>query len=153
MKERKFSFHVQGGISLILLVFVVLSLLSFACLSIVSALSDLKQSRRFEERTAAYYRAYSQAQEHLYQAAQAGEEAETEETAGNAETSGIETPDAPEGTSGDVITKIFPVDEDENLVLQYRLTGGSVELLSERLEHIGSQEPDTSLSVLGGQGN
>ncbi|MBQ9644596.1 MAG: hypothetical protein IJV26_11230 [Lachnospiraceae bacterium] len=129
MKERKFSFHVQGGISLILLVFVVLSLLSFACLSIVSALSDLRQSRRFEERTAAYYHAYSQAQEHLYQAAQAG------------------------NTSGDVITKIFPVDEDENLVLQYRLTGGIVELLSERLEHIGSQEPDTSLSVLGGQGN
>lgn len=129
MKERKFSFHVQGGISLILLVFVVLSLLSFACLSIVSALSDLRQSRRFEERTAAYYRAYSQAQEYLYELAEEGE------------------------NSDEVMTKIFPVDEDENLILQYRLSGGSVELIGERIEHIGPEEPDTSLSVMGGQGD
>ena len=129
MKERKFSFHVQGGISLILLVFVVLSLLSFACLSIVSALSDLRQSRRFEERTAAYYHAYSQAQEYLYELAAEGE------------------------NSDEVMTKVFPVDEDENLILQYRLSGGSVELIDERIEHIGPEEPDTSLSVMGGQGD
>ena len=129
MKERKFSFHVQGGISLILLVFVVLSLLSFACLSIVSALSDLRQSRRFEERTAAYYRAYSQAQEYLYELYEEGE------------------------NSDEVMTKVFPVDEDENLILQYRLSGGSVELIGERIEHIGPEEPDTSLSVMGGRGD
>ena len=129
MKERKFSFHVQGGISLILLVFVVLSLLSFACLSIVSALSDLRQSRRFEERTAAYYRAYSQAQEYLHELYEEGE------------------------NSDEVMTKVFPVDEDENLILQYRLSGGSVELIGERIEHIGPEEPDTSLSVMGGQGD
>ena len=129
MKERKFSFHVQGGISLILLVFIVLSLLSFACLSIVSALSDLRQSRRFEERTAAFYRAYSQAQENLYELYEEGE------------------------NSDEVMTKVFPVDEDENLILQYRLSGGSVELIGERIEHIGPEEPDTSLSVMGGQGD
>lgn len=129
MKERKFSFHVQGGISLILLVFVVLSLLSFACLSIVSALSDLRQSRRFEERTAAYYRAYTQAQEYLYELYEEGE------------------------NSDEVMTKVFPVDEDENLILQYRLSGCSVELIGERIEHIGPEEPDTSLSVMGGQGD
>ena len=129
MKERKFSFHVQGGISLILLVFIVLSLLSFACLSIVSALSDLRQSRRFEERTAAYYRAYSQAQEYLSELYEEGE------------------------NSDEVMTKVFPVDEDENLILQYRLSGGSVELIGERIEHIGPEEPDTSLSVMGGQGD
>ncbi len=138
MKERKFSFHVQGGISLILLVFVVLSLLSFACLSIVSALADLRQSRRFEERTAAYYRAYSQAQEYLYELAAQGD------GYGNSEES---------NASDEVMTKIFPVDEDENLILQYRLSDGSVELIGERIEHIGLEEPDTSLSVMGGQGD
>ena len=138
MKERKFSFHVQGGISLILLVFVVLSLLSFACLSIVSALSDLRQSRRFEERTAAYYRAYTQAQEYLY------ELVEEADDSGNPEEAAV---------SDEVMTKVFPVDEDENLILQYRLSGGFVELIGERIEHIGPEEPDTSLSVMGGQGD
>lgn len=53
------------GSSSMLMIFVILCLISFATLSIVSANADRKLSSKIAERTTAYYKACSSAQESL----------------------------------------------------------------------------------------
>lgn len=65
MKKRG-GIHV--GVSSLLLIFLVLALVSFAVLSLASASSDLKLSRRYAERTSGYYNACAQAQDFIAEA-------------------------------------------------------------------------------------
>ena len=68
MKKRG-GIHV--GVSSLLLIFLVLALVSFAVLSLASAVSDLTLSRRYAERTAGYYNACIQAQDFIAEAERA----------------------------------------------------------------------------------
>lgn len=63
--SKKKQFGMNIGSALILLVFVILCLVSFAVLSIVSANADSKLSSRVLERTTAYYDACNQAEQSL----------------------------------------------------------------------------------------
>ena len=65
MKSGKKSFAFNGGVSLILLLFVILTLLSFAGLSLSSAGADLRLSEKFAAQTTAYYTARNDAQQWL----------------------------------------------------------------------------------------
>gem|GEM_PF-1972631 len=59
-------FTVNGGISLILLVFVILSMVSFAALSVSSARADARISEKYIQQNEAYYRAWGEAQKWLW---------------------------------------------------------------------------------------
>lgn len=63
MKKNNFSFHI--GSSSLLLIFIVLSLVSFSVLSLSSAIADRKMTDKMEEKTTAYYNACNQAEEKL----------------------------------------------------------------------------------------
>ena len=61
-KKSGLSFSSGIGSSSILVIYVILSLVSFATLSIVSANADYKLSKKVLDRTTAYYEAEGQAQ-------------------------------------------------------------------------------------------
>lgn len=61
----KFPFHFHSGISSILLIFIILSLISFAILSYSSANADWKLTNKVLTRTTSYYQACNRAQEEL----------------------------------------------------------------------------------------
>ena len=61
--KRRGTVHV--GVSSLLLIFLVLSLVSFAVLSLANATADLKRARRYAERTTGYYEACAMAQEFI----------------------------------------------------------------------------------------
>lgn len=63
--QKKGSFGLNVGFSSILLIFVILSLVSFATLSIISANADSRLTRKVLERTEAYYDACNKAEEAL----------------------------------------------------------------------------------------
>lgn len=64
MKKNNVTFHV--GSSSLLLIFVVLSLVSFSVLSLSSAVADKKMTDKLEAKTTAYYEACNQAEEQLH---------------------------------------------------------------------------------------
>lgn len=63
MKKNSFSFHV--GSSSLLLIFIVLSLVSFSVLSLSSAVADKKMTDKMESKTTSYYEACNQAEEKI----------------------------------------------------------------------------------------
>lgn len=65
MKKKKREFTLNVGISSILFIFVILCLVSFAVLSLSSAMSDYKLSKRIVENTTGYYQACNEAEELL----------------------------------------------------------------------------------------
>ena len=65
MRNKRKSYGVNIGSSSILLIFVILCLVSFAVLSIVSAQTDYKLSRKLAERTTKYYKANNEVESYL----------------------------------------------------------------------------------------
>ncbi len=63
MKKTSFSFHI--GSSSLLLIFVVLSLVSFAVLALSSSVADKKLTDKMEKKTTDYYSACNLAEEKL----------------------------------------------------------------------------------------
>lgn len=63
--KRKTEFSLNVGISSILFIFVILCLVSFAILSLSSAMSDWKLTGRVADNNTAYYEACNQAEELL----------------------------------------------------------------------------------------
>ncbi|MBQ7536257.1 MAG: hypothetical protein IJT43_11655 [Stomatobaculum sp.] len=64
--NKKSSYNpVNGGVSLILLTFIILSLVSFAALSIVSARADARLTEKYRQQTEYYYGARNEAQKFL----------------------------------------------------------------------------------------
>lgn len=64
MKKNNISFHI--GSSSLLLIFVILSLVSFAVLSLSSAVADKKLTDKMVKKTTDYYEACNQAQDKLH---------------------------------------------------------------------------------------
>ena len=129
MSSGKKYYSLNGGVSLILLVFIILSLVSFATLSIVSARADERLTEKYMEQTTGYYTAYNAAQEYLAQL-DASDEAihATGESGTNAQeesafnTEGEAISDAQEEL---VITKTFPINENQELVLTVQITSSA----------------------------
>lgn len=65
MRKKKRDFSLNIGISSILFIFVVLCLVSFATLSLTSAMSDYKLSKKVASNSEEYYKACNEAEEML----------------------------------------------------------------------------------------
>ena len=103
---------VNGGISLFLLTFIILCLVSFAALSIVSARADARLTEKYRQQTEYYYGARNEAQKFLQgldSSAVAG---------GSASTGGIDA-----GADG-MITRRFPAGPHMDLILTVQTAGG-----------------------------
>ena len=67
MKKRKSIGSMSVGSSILLLVFVIVSLVSFAVLSLSSAITDKKLTAQISEKNSSYYQACNLAEEYLAQ--------------------------------------------------------------------------------------
>lgn len=65
MSRQKQSFNLNVGTSSILFIFVILTLISFAVLSLVSALTDYRLSKEVAKNTTSYYEASSFIEEQI----------------------------------------------------------------------------------------
>ncbi len=63
--QKETEMNLQVGLSSILLIFVILTLVSFAVLALTSATADEKLTNRVMERTSAYYEACNEAEQTL----------------------------------------------------------------------------------------
>ncbi len=128
MNGKNRYFTVNGGVSLILLVFIILSLVSFAALSVVSARADSRLTEKYRTQTDGYYRARNEAQ-HWLQELDAG-------TAGPSPSAGPLTRSFPAGSTQELVVT---VDTDP---------AGSFRILSEKTKSTVSFDYDSTLPVL-----
>ena len=103
---------VNGGISLFLLTFIILCLVSFAALSIVSARADARLTEKYRQQTQYYYGARNEAQKYLQELDGSGAGAD----AGTAVSAGT-------GADG-TITRRFPAGPHMDLILTVQPAGG-----------------------------
>ena len=116
---------VNGGISLFLLTFIILCLVSFAALSIVSARADARLTEKYRQQTEYYYGARNEAQKFLQgldSSAVAG---------GSASTGGIDAGADDSVSAGGIdagadgmITRRFPAGPHMDLILTVQTAGG-----------------------------
>ena len=161
-------YTINGGISLILLTFVILSLVSFAALSVTTAQADLRLADRYEAQADAYYHAHNEAQKFLVSlrsAAEAGssDSADDSSTAGALPASAADPPDTgatsrldllsavlPEGCmldadAGTIIAR-FSAGETQDLILV--VDAATLEVVTEKTESTVDYSYDSSLPVL-----
>ncbi len=116
---------VNGGVSLFLLTFIILCLVSFAALSIVSARADARLTEKYRQQTEYYYGARNEAQKYLQELdGGAGGAAGIDTGVGTADVgaggaAGIDAAAGPEGA----ITRRFPAGPHMNLVLTVQPAG------------------------------
>ena len=123
-KSKKYN-TINGGLSLILLTFIVLSLVSFAALSIASARADARLSEKYMEQTQNYYAAHNQAQMYLRALCEDGIATEPE------------------------VTMRFPCGEHVELVFTaVREADGSYRVVSKKTESTVTYEYDNALPVV-----
>ena len=116
---------IHGGISLILLTFIILSLVSFAALSIVSARADARLTEKYKEQMQNYYSAHNQAQLFLHALCEDGIAQDPE------------------------ITRRFPCGEHLELVVTaVREADGFYRLVSEKTESTVIYDYDSTLPVI-----
>ena len=110
---------VNGGVSLFLLTFIILCLVSFAALSIVSARADARLTEKYRQQTEYYYGARNEAQKYLQEldggSTSAGTGAEFDV--------GVGAGAGAAGADG-VITKRFSAGPHMDLVLTVQTAGG-----------------------------
>ena len=145
MSRSKRVTTVNGGVSLILLLFILLSLVCFATLSIASARADEKLAEKYREQNDNYYRARNEAQAFLEKTD--GELAALYASAGSEE--------AYFAAAGDrTRTERFSAGENFDLVLTLELLppespeGPYFRVIEEKTESIVHYEYDDSLSVI-----
>ena len=125
-KNRYYT--INGGISLILLTFVILSLVSFAALSVTTAQADLRLADRYEAQADAYYHAHNEAQKFLVSLRSAAE-------AGSSDSA----------DAGTIIAR-FSAGETQNLILV--VDAATLEVVTEKTESTVDYSYDSSLPVL-----
>lgn len=161
-----------GGISMILLVFVVLLLVSFASLSIAAARADLRLSERYRTSADDYYSARNAEQEFLkalddglYAIAEGNTDAKVQSSSTSLSGSSPEKKAALTRLSEQLsftltwedthyqIEKTFPSGDNAQLTLQAAITphsdgSFSVSILSERISSTQSFDYDSHLNVI-----
>ena len=134
---------VNGGVSLFLLTFIILCLVSFAALSIVSARADARLTEKYRQQTEYYYGARNEAQKYLQEldggSTSAGTGAEFDVgvgagagaagidagvAAGAAVAGGGDGTGATVAGSDGMITRRFPAGPHMDLVLTVQTAGG-----------------------------
>ena len=118
---------VNGGVSLFLLTFIILCLVSFAALSIVSARADARLTEKYRQQTEYYYGARNEAQKYLQEldggaGGAAGIDAGV--AAGAAVAGGGDGTGATVAGSDGMITRHFPAGPHMDLVLTVQTAGG-----------------------------
>jgi hypothetical protein len=136
MSGNKKYYSLNGGVSLILLVFIILSLVSFAALSVASACADRRLSDKYMEQTSGYYRAYSEAQEYLAGIYEGGETAPAAENAA-----------ADSAAADGFIEKHFPISETQDLVVRLDMESGP-DVISIDIVSTAGFDYDESLPVI-----
>ena len=106
---------VNGGISLFLLTFIILCLVSFAALSIVSARADARLTEKYRQQTEYYYGARNEAQKFL-------QELDGGAGAGAISGAGIDAGAADAGADG-TITRRFSAGPHMDLILTVQPAG------------------------------
>ena len=116
---------VNGGISLFLLTFIILCLVSFAALSIVSARADARLTEKYRQQTEYYYGARNEAQKFL-QELDGGAGAGIDDGGGAGAGIGAGAADAwAAGAGADgTITRRFPAGPHMDLILTVQPAGG-----------------------------
>ena len=128
-KNNKY-FTVNAGVSLILLVFLILSLVSFAALSIVSARADARLTEKYRLQTTGYYRARNESQKYLLTLEQ-------------------ELAADPAAHPAGVFEARFPVTESQELVLRGEiLPEGRIRVLGNQIKSTASYNYDSTLPVI-----
>ena len=141
---------VNGGISLFLLTFIILCLVSFAALSIVSARADARLTEKYRQQTEYYYGARNEAQKFL-------QELDGEADAGAGAVDGIGTADAGAGIdivpgADGMITRRFPAGPHMDLILTVQSAGGqdgrNYRVICEKTESTVTYNYDSTLPVM-----
>lgn len=144
--SRSSSFQtVNGGVSLFLLTFIILCLVSFAALSIVSARADARLTEKYRQQTEYYYGARNEAQKYLQEldggaGAAAGIDAGV--AAGAAVAGGGDGTGATVAGSDGMITRRFSAGPHMDLVLTVQPAGA--ENISEAFGSSVAAAQDTS---------
>lgn len=115
---------VNSGISLFLVLLIIMCLVSFASLSLTSALADSRLSDKYAEQAEWYYGARNEAQEYL-----------KELNEGSA--SGL-----------DDIEKRFPAGDKMELIVTYEAAENGYRVRSEKLQSVVEYDLDESLHVM-----
>ena len=115
---------VNSGISLFLVLLIIMCLVSFASLSLTSALADSRLSDKYAEQAEWYYGARNEAQEYL-----------KELNEGSA--SGM-----------DDIEKRFPAGDKMELIVTYEAAENGYRVRSEKLQSVVEYDLDESLHVM-----
>lgn len=125
---------VNGGISLFLLTFIILCLVSFAALSIVSARADARLTEKYRQQTEYYYGARNEAQKFL-QALDGGADA-----------------GAGAGAADGMITRRFPAGPHMDLILSVQPAAGqdgrNYRVICEKTESTVTYNYDSTLPVM-----
>ena len=145
---------VNGGVSLFLLTFIILCLVSFAALSIVSARADARLTEKYRQQTEYYYGARNEAQEYLQELdGGAGGAAGIDAGVGMADVgaggaTGIDAAAVPEGA----ITRRFPAGPHMDLILTVQPAAGrgdkNYHVICEKTESTVTYNYDSTLPVM-----
>ena len=135
--KRRVGGNLNIGTSSLLLIFIVLSLVSFAVLSLSSALTDKRLTESNLERTTMYYEACNQAENRI-------KELDEQYLADYAD-KGVIPSDIPEMT--------FPINETQELYVRIVAhepddNGSMVEVIKWKVENISVPKLDDSINLL-----
>ena len=148
---------VNGGISLFLLTFIILCLVSFAALSIVSARADARLTEKYRQQTEYYYGARNEAQKFLQEldggagsSAGAGAAAGADVRAGAGAAAGADVR-AGAGADG-LVTRRFSAGPHMDLILTVQPAGGqdgrNYRVICEKTESTVTYNYDSTLPVM-----
>ena len=148
--STKRSLSVNSGISLFLVLLIIMCLVSFASLSLSSALADMRLSEKYAQQAEWYYEAHNAAQKDL------------------AEMNAAVSPETANTGAGGTITKHYPAGDVLQLTVIFEPAGasdtadglgqdraangsgvpGAYRIVSEKLESVEYHELDESLHVM-----
>lgn len=138
---------VSTGLSSFVLIFVMLSLMTFAVLSLVSAQADLRLSRKSAERTTAYYEAENAAGDVLTDLLLAAREG-PEELAARAAAADVTLTE-----DGTAVYQV-PLGDDQVLAVEVEISPGGTEWEIRRWQTVSQYDwdDDEPMNVLGADG-
>ena len=124
---------VNSGISLFLVLLIIMCLVSFASLSLTSALADSRLSDKYAQQAEWYYGARNEAQEYLQ---------------GLNASPAVGAPAGNAAATGAAVTKRFTAGDKMELVVTYEPTAAGYRVSSEMLRSTVEYDLDESLHVM-----
>ncbi|MBC8584725.1 hypothetical protein [Youxingia wuxianensis] len=142
--ERKRSTGISVGASSILVVFVVLCLTAFATLSLVSANSDYKLTRRTAQAVEEYYAADSRGVECVAQLEEALNSISSQEISAAAVQLGWTS-------QGSVFQRQVPINTSKNLEIEVEYSNGRIDIIRWQVVNTQEWSQDDSLNLWAGE--